>query len=134
MPLFNKGGYQLDNLIHVLRSQGIVGCTLYAQGIGILEVFGYEFVRQLADGNALPVGPCDHLVLDVGEVLHKGYFVAAELQIPSEYVEDNEGTGVSYVKIVIDRRTACIKTHMSFFYRDKRFFGPGQIIVKNKAH
>ena len=64
-------------------SVGVYGGSLHAQGVGVGIILLDEAVAQLLYGGALLVGPADHLVVDVGEVLDEGDLVAPVLEIPA---------------------------------------------------
>ena len=111
-----------DDLGDVLGGAGIERGALDAESIGVLVIVGYGLLGQLLYGDAVTVGPLDHLVVDVGEVLHESDFVAAELQIAAEHVENDEGTRVSDVEVVVDGGAAAVKGDFALANGDKGFF------------
>lgn len=123
-----------DDLGDVLGGAGIERGALDAQRVGVFVIIGDGFLGQLLHGDAVAVGAGDHLVVDVGEVLHEGDFVAAELEIAAQHVEDDEGTGVADVEIVVYGGAAAVKSDLSFVQRDERLLFTRQIVIKRECH
>ena len=65
-----------DDLGHMLRGPGMHRGGADAQRLGVHEIFLDVAVGDLLDRYALFIGLADHLVVDVGEILHEGHFVA----------------------------------------------------------
>ena len=118
-----------DDLRDVLGGAGVHRGRADAQGFGVGEVLGDVALGDLPDGHALLVGAADHLVVDVGEILHEGHFVAAIFQIAAKHVKDDEGTRVADVKEVVYRRTAGIDAHLALVKGHKGFLFPGHAVV-----
>ena len=125
---------QRDDLGDVFGGAGIEGRALDAERVGILVIIGDGLFGQLLYGDAVAVGAGDHLVVDIGEVLHERDFVAAELEIAAQHVEDDEGARVADVKIVVYGGAAAVKGDLSFVQRDKGLLFTRQIVIKRKCH
>ena len=99
----------------------------FVDGLGRLRVDGGRTdaqtlgVGQILSNIALGdfFGAADHLVVDVGEVLHEGHIVAAELQVPAQGVKDADRAGVADVDKVIDGRPAGVHLDLARLQRDK---------------
>ena len=122
-----------DDLRDVLRGAGMHRGRTDAQRLGVGEIFGDVALGNLRDGHALLVGAADHLVVDVGEVLHEGHFVAPVFQVAAQHVKDDEGARVSDVKEIIDRGPAGIDAHLSLVEGHERFLFPGHAVVNLHA-
>ena len=114
--------HQRDDLGDVLGGLGVDGGLAHAQRLDVLEVLGDKALAQLLDGGALLVGAVDHLVVDVGEVLHERHVVAAPLQVPAQHVEHDERTRVADVNVVVDRRAAGVDAHLALVQGNQFFF------------
>ena len=122
---------QADDLADVLRGAGVHVRPLHADGLGVLEVFGDVLLRDGLHGGALFVGPLDHLVVDVGEVLHEGHVVAQVAHEPAQRVKDDEGAGVADVKIVVHGGPAGIDAALALAHRHEGLLFAGQGVVNH---
>ena len=68
-------------------------------------------------------------VVDVGEVLHVGDFVAHALKVAAEDVEEHERPRVADVEEVVDGRAADVEAHLAGLDGDEGFFFPSKIVV-----
>ena len=113
VALVLQGFHQMDDFADVLRGPGMHRGGTDAQGLGVLIVFLNEPVAQLLHGDAFLVGALDHLVVDVGEVLHEGDFIAPVLKVPPQHVKGDEGPGVADVEIIVHRGAAGVNAHLA---------------------
>ena len=120
---------QVDDLGDMLRRLGVDGRPLDAQRVRVRVVFLDEALAQLLDGGALLVGAADHLVIDVGEVLHEGDLIALVLQIAAKRVEDDRRARVADVNIVVDRRSAGVNRDLSRGDRHKLFLAAALCVI-----
>ena len=90
-----------------------------AQTLGVGQILANIALGDLLGGNALLICLLDNLVVDVGEVLHEGHIVAAELQVPAQGVKDADRAGVADVDKVIDGRPAGVHLDLARLQRDK---------------
>ena len=118
-----------DDLRHVLRGAGMHRRGTDAQRLGVGIVFRDVPLGDLLDGNALLVGAADHLIVDIGKILHEGNFVAAVLKIAAQHVEHDEGPRVADVKEVVYRGAAGIDAHLALLNRHEGFLFPGHAVV-----
>ena len=79
-------------------------------GPKLVDIPGGHFLN----GDALLVCLADELVVNIGEVLRKGHFVAPVFQVPAQHVEHAQGPGVSNMDEVIDRRAAGVNFSLAF--------------------
>jgi len=63
-----------------------------------------------------------------------GRSAAAYTKMPADYIEDNEVSRVSDVKIIVGRWPAVVDLHFPVFYRLESFFAPRQRIIYLQAH
>ena len=76
VALFDKLLDDVDDCVDFVRRARVDGRAADAERVGVGVVFGDVFLRELGDGDAHLVRAVYHLVVDVGEVLHVGDFVA----------------------------------------------------------
>lgn len=100
-----------------------------AQTLGILLVLGDVALSYLGNGDALFIGLLDELVIDVGEVLHELYLIAAVFQITAQHIKYADRTGIADMDVVIHGRAAGIDPDLARFQRHKFFLFTGQGIV-----
>ena len=108
---------QADDLADVLGGAGMHVRGLHTQCGGVLEVLLDVLLRDGLDGGVLLVGAADHLVVDVGEVLHEFHIVAQVHKEAAQGVEDDEGARVSDVEEVVNRRAAGVDAHLALVHR-----------------
>ena len=121
--------HQRDDLRDVFGRLGVNGRGAHAQRFGVLEVFRDEALAQFLDGRALFVGAADHLVVNIGKVLHKGHVVTAPFQIAAQHIEHDDGARIADVNIVIDRRAAGVNAQLSLVQRDQFFLFAGHRVI-----
>ena len=130
IPLLDQGGDDVDDLLNVLGGLRMHGGRLDAERLRIDEVLLDILLRDLVGGNALLVGALDDLVVNVGEVLHKGDVVAAVLEVTAEHVEHDDRAGVADVDVVIHRRAAGVHAHLALLDGHELFLLHGHGIEK----
>ena len=118
-----------DDLGHMLGGAGMHRGGTNAQRLGIHEVFTNVLFRNGGHGGVFLVGAADHLVVDVGEVLHKSDFVALVLKVAAQHIEHDERTGVADVEIVIHGGAAGIDAHFALMDGLEFFLLTGHAVV-----
>ena len=118
-----------DDIIHGFRNLRVHGRLLDIERGSVLIVFLDIFFGNLRCGNAFFLGTFDDLIIDIGEILHEFYLVAAVFQIFSERVEYNERSCVADMKIVVDRRSADIHLDLARLQRYEFFFFSCQCVI-----
>ena len=113
----------------MLRGPGMHRGGADTQRLGVHEIFLNVAVGDFLDRHAFFVGLADHLVVDIGEVLHKGHFIAPVLQIAPQHVEDNEGPGVADMKVIVYGGAAGVDSHLSLMNGLELFLFPGHAVV-----
>ena len=113
----------------MLGRLGVDGGALDAQRVRVLVVLGDEALAQLLDGDALLVGAADHLVVDVGEVLHELDLVALVLQVPAQRVKHDERARVADVEVIVDGRAAGVNANLALLDRDEFLLAAGLCII-----
>ena len=116
---------QRDDLRDMLRRARVHRRGAHAQQLGVLKIRRDEPVGQLLDGNPLFVGAADHLIVDVGEVLHERHLVAAMLEIAAQRVEHDERARVADMEIFVNRRAADVHFYLARLQRHKLFLLAG---------
>ena len=129
VALFDKLLDDVDDGVDFVRRARVDGRAADAERVGVGVVFGDVFLRELGDGDAHLVRAVYHLVVDVGEVLHVGDFVAHALKVAAEDVEEHEGPRVADVEEVVDGRAADVEAHLAGLDGDEGFFFPSKIVV-----
>ena len=76
-------------------------------------------IRELVLARALPGGPGDDLVLDVGHVAHVRDVVPTPLEVAADDVEHERGAAVADVRHVVDGRPADVHRHPPGDARDE---------------
>ena len=99
------------------------------QRLRVDEVFGDKAFGQLRHGNAFLVGAANHLIVDVGKVLHKRNLVPAGLKIAAQHIKNDKRARVADVKIVIHGGAADIHADFSGCYGYKFFLFPGHAVI-----
>ena len=128
-PLVHQPLHQRDDLGNMLGGAGMHGGGTDAQRLRVLIILGDKAIAQLLDGDAFFIGAADHLIVDIGEILHKRNLVAAMLQIPAQHVEHDKGTGVADMKIIVYRRAAGIDARFARMNGHKLFLAAGFAVV-----
>src|SRR5699024_949267 len=72
---------------------------------------------------------CYDLVVNVCKIRYIIYFITSVLHISADCIEDDHRPGISNMDKVIDRRSAYIHFHFSFFQRNEFFFSLCQGII-----
>ena len=93
------------------------------------EFIGKRFARHVALGRA-----ADDFVIDVGDVSHKGDFVARRFKPAADNVKRNERAAVTDMRVVIDRDAADVHFHLSGRQRFKSRLGAGKRGIEFKSH
>src|SRR5699024_12413447 len=72
---------------------------------------------------------CYDLVVNVCKIRYIIYFITSVLHISAACIEDDHRPGISNMDKVIDRTSAYIHFHLSFFQRNEFFFSLCQGII-----
>ena len=70
------------------------------------------------------------LIIHIGKIGDKIHFISSVFHIPAGGIEDNHGSGISYMNQIVNGRTAYIHLHLSLFQRNKFFFFLRKRIIK----
>ena len=95
---------------------------------------GDEAAGKLFAGGVLFLGPLDDLVVDVGEVADKGDLVAPVAEIADDHIENQGGTGVAYMAVIIGSDAADVELDLPLFQGDKGGFSAGFGVVDLDTH
>ena len=120
---------QRDNVPDVLRSARMHVGALHAQRLRVLEILGNVLLSDGFHRGALLVGAADHLIIDIGEILHEGHVIAQMRKKAAQRIEDHERARVADMEIIVNRWAAGIDTHMAFPDRHKRLLFAAKRIV-----
>ena len=129
VALFLQPGNHGDNLVNVLRGQGVDVSGPDVEALGVLLVLLHIPAGNRQVIRALFIGLVDDLVVDVREVLHIGHLIAPVLQIAAEHIKDADGTGVADVNIVVHRRAASIDFQLARLHGHQFFLLTGHGVV-----
>ena len=99
------------------------------QSLGVPFVFRDVFKSRFLGSLTFAFSLLYNFIIYVGIILNKFYVEPPKLQITPKDVEYAYRAGVSYMNIIINRRTAYIYTCFSLVYRLKLLFSAGQCIV-----
>ena len=105
--------------------------ALHAQRVRVLEILGDVALGDGVHGGVLLVSALDHLVVDVGEVLHEGHVVSQMGQKAAQRVKDDERAGVADVKIVVYRRAAGVDADLALVNGYKRLLFAAERVVNH---
>ena len=95
---------------------------------------GDEAAGELFAGGVLFLGPLDDFVVYVGEVTDKGDIVAPVAQVADDHVEDQGGSGMAYMAVIIGGDAADIELDLALFQGDEGGFSPGFGVVDLDTH
>ena len=129
VALVYQGLNELYDLRDVLRDLRMHVGLHNAQRLRVVEVLLDVFLGDFRSADALLLGPVDDLVIHVGKVLHELDLVASVFEVPSECIEHHERSGVSYVKEIVDRRSADIHPDLARLDRYEFFFPVSKRVV-----
>ena len=129
IALFNQLIYYSDNCVNVFRCLGVHGCLFYSQTVSVRKILSYEPVGKLFYGYSLLVGTLNHFVVNISKILYEVNFIPPVFKVPSERVKDYKRACVSYVKVVVNRRTAGIHLNLARLNGYKIFFFSRESIV-----
>ena len=122
MATIDETLHELDHLGNLLRGARAHVRVIDAEGVHVVdEGLGIER-RDLLGRLALLLRTLDDLVIDIGDVLDESDLVTAILQVLAHHVEDEEGTGVADVNVVVDRGATCIHRHLARLVRRELLF------------
>ena len=113
-PFLDQPGDEGDDLIHGPGHSGR-GVQRNDVELGTDVVVGVDV--GLGNGiliDAVLDGLVDDLVVNIGEIGYICYLIAAGFQHSSERVEDDDGTGVADMGVVVDRRSADVHADFTF--------------------
>ena len=134
MSVVNDALNQFDDFRNVLSGSGIIAGAFDAKSVSVLIIIGDRLFSKLLNRYAVTVGPCNHFIVDVSEILYECHFIAEIFKIAAEHIEYDKRTCIADVKIVIYSRTAAVKSHLAFVERDKGLLFTRKIIIKHKCH
>ena len=109
--------------------QQLHGCMV-AVGIVLCHFHGLELLETCFLGNlVLALVGIMFQVAHIGDVAHIAHLVAQLLQIAEQYIEGDGGTGVSQMRITIDRGSADVHTDHRFVQGNEMFFATRQGVI-----
>ena len=108
MAVLNESGDQADNFRNMVCCFRMYGRRTDAERSRILVIFGNKPVGQFLHRDSFFIGPPDHLVVDIREILYKGHIIAFPFQLPPEHIKGDERAGISDMEIVVNGRAAGI--------------------------
>ena len=129
VAFFDKFFYYIDDGGNFVRCARVDRRAADAESVGVGVVLSDIFLRELGDGDPHLVRAVYHLVVDVGEVLDVGHFVADAFKVAAEYVEEYERPRVADVEEVVDGRPADVEAYLARLYGDESFFFSRKIVV-----
>ena len=118
--------HNADNCVHGFGRAGMHGRLADAEALRVRVVFLDIAVGNHVIGHAFLVGLVNHLVVDIGEILHELHLIAAVFKVAAQQVEHDERARVADVEIVVHGRAAGIHFDLARGDRDKLLFLTGQ--------
>ena len=106
MTFFDKRADYVDDLLNIFGCARMYSRGSNAESAGIFKVFGNVFVGNLLNSRTLFICALYHLVVNIGEILYEFDVVASVFEVSAKHIEYDEATRISYVKEVINGRTA----------------------------
>ena len=103
--------HEVDHLVHPLGGPGALVGGQHAERLHGLDVDRVPPGGQLGLGEALPVGPLDDLVVDVGDVGHVMHVEPPPLEVAAEDVVGESPAGVAQVGLVVHGGPAGVDRH-----------------------
>src|SRR5262245_10392601 len=114
---------QGDHFRNMVRRFRFYGRHQKSQGASIpvesLNVATRQLVRRYLELR----GTLDDLVIHVGKVTDKFYFVPQKVQIADDHIEGDQRTRVTHMAVVVNGDAAHVDPYFSLFERDKSIFG-----------
>ena len=126
IALFHKRGNNFNYFVNIFGCSGMYRSLPDIKTLGVSPKLLNIPLGNLPDGYALLICLVNKLVVNIGKILDKIYLHSPPLKISSEHVENAEGTGISYMNIVVNRGSAGIYLCLSRRYGNKLLFFPGQ--------
>ena len=90
--------------------------------LGVLEIFLNKTLAEFLYRYPFLVCALYHFIVNIGEILHKLYVIAAIFKIAAHCVENNKRARVADVEIVVHSRSAGIHFYLVLIYRYKFLF------------
>ena len=107
-----------------------MNCSLFhIESRRIFKIFGYIFFAYFLSADPLFFSSLDDLVVHIGKILDEFDLIPSVLEIFSHGVKHYERSGIAYVEVIVDGRTAHIHSYLSFFDRYKLFLFSRQSII-----
>ena len=129
ITLVDQRLYKVDDLRNVLGNLRMNVCLDDVERTGIFKILLDILLGYLRSSDAFLLGPVDDLVIYISEILYELDFVSSVFEIPSQRIEYDERSCVSYMKEVIDSRSTDIHLDLSLFNRHEFFLAVGQSII-----
>ena len=107
---------------------------MVAVGVVLCHFHGLELLEARLLGNLVLalVGVMLEMA-DVGDVAHVAHLVAQLLQVAEQHVEGNGRTGMTQVRVAIDRGAADVHAHHRLVQRHEVLLASGEGIVDEKG-
>ena len=106
IALFNQRLNHLKHGFNLVRCARTNIRVQYIEAVHLLDKRLRKLFRNLLSSPSLLNGTLNNLVVNVSQILSKGDLITFVHQITSNNVKREEGTGVSDVNLIVNRRTA----------------------------
>jgi len=114
----------------VIGRAGVNGSGLNIENPYVFEERVREKTGVIRQRFALFLAAADGFVVYVREVHDMRNVVTPVLQPPLEEVFEDKSTEVTYVRVIVDSRSASVQAHFACRDRFERLFLPGQSVEK----
>jgi hypothetical protein len=112
---------------------GLMGWWLDPKHGTIFKKSSGVFISNLVKVSVFRDGLLNDLVVDIGDVLNVANFISQILKVATYNIEDDEGTRIANVKVILNRWSAGIELKLAFLQRDEILFTSGFGIIELHA-
>ena len=114
----------INDFINILSCLWMNGCILKIQAVCVCPKFFDIFFADLIKGYTLFVGSLDNFIVNICKILNEFHVISSVFKVSSENIKNAKRTGVSYMNIVINGRSARVNFNFIFINGNKIFFSP----------
>ena len=130
VAFIDKSRHNFNDFINIIGCKGMDRCRADTESSCINFIFLDVAGGNIAVPDALFLCTTNHLIVNIGEILHEFDLIATIFKIAAEHIKDDKATGVTDMEEVIDSRATRIHGDLSLFNRYKFLASCVECIIK----